>query len=47
MAVWQAAACLFGVGKFLGKPYIPIALCASGMFVLGLIDDLHTMWIRK
>ncbi len=42
MAVWLAAASLLGWGSF-GKPYIPIALCASGMFVLGLIDDLHTM----
>ena len=42
MAVWLAAACLLGWTSF-GKPYIPIALCASGMFVLGLIDDLHTM----
>jgi UDP-GlcNAc:undecaprenyl-phosphate GlcNAc-1-phosphate transferase len=42
MAVWIAAASLLGWSSF-GKPYIPIALCASGMFVLGLIDDLHTM----
>jgi UDP-GlcNAc:undecaprenyl-phosphate GlcNAc-1-phosphate transferase len=42
MAVWIAAASLLGWSSFL-KPYIPIALCASGMFVLGLIDDLHTM----
>ncbi|MGE5840823.1 MAG: hypothetical protein ACM335_01005 [Deltaproteobacteria bacterium] len=42
MAVWLAGASLLGWGSF-GKPYIPVALCASGMFVLGLIDDLHTM----
>jgi UDP-GlcNAc:undecaprenyl-phosphate/decaprenyl-phosphate GlcNAc-1-phosphate transferase len=42
MAVWLAAASLLGWGSF-GKPYIPIAVCASGMFVLGLIDDLYTM----
>jgi UDP-GlcNAc:undecaprenyl-phosphate GlcNAc-1-phosphate transferase len=42
MAVWLAAASVLGWENF-GKPYIPIALCASGMFVLGLIDDLHTM----
>jgi UDP-GlcNAc:undecaprenyl-phosphate GlcNAc-1-phosphate transferase len=42
MAVWLGAASLLGWESF-GKPYIPIALCASGMFVLGLIDDLHTM----
>jgi UDP-GlcNAc:undecaprenyl-phosphate/decaprenyl-phosphate GlcNAc-1-phosphate transferase len=42
MAVWLAAASLLGWGSF-GKPYIPIALCSFGMFVLGLIDDLHTM----
>ncbi len=42
MAVWLAAASALGWDAF-GKPYLPIALCASGMFVLGLIDDLHTM----
>jgi UDP-GlcNAc:undecaprenyl-phosphate GlcNAc-1-phosphate transferase len=42
MAVWLAAASLLGWESF-GRPYIPIALCASGMFVLGLIDDLHSM----
>jgi len=42
MAVWLAAAFALGWEDF-GKPYLPIALCASGMFVLGLIDDLHTM----
>jgi UDP-GlcNAc:undecaprenyl-phosphate GlcNAc-1-phosphate transferase len=42
MAVWLGAASLLGWGSF-GKPYLPIALCASGMFGLGLIDDLHTM----
>jgi len=42
MAVWLAAASVLGWRSF-GKPYIPIALCASGMFMLGLIDDLRTM----
>jgi UDP-GlcNAc:undecaprenyl-phosphate/decaprenyl-phosphate GlcNAc-1-phosphate transferase len=42
LGVWLVAAFLLGWGTF-GKPYIPIALCASGMFVLGLIDDLYTM----
>jgi UDP-GlcNAc:undecaprenyl-phosphate/decaprenyl-phosphate GlcNAc-1-phosphate transferase len=42
MAIWLAAAYLLGWKSF-GKPYIPIALCASGMFVLGLIDDLRSM----
>jgi UDP-GlcNAc:undecaprenyl-phosphate GlcNAc-1-phosphate transferase len=42
MAVWLAAASLLGWESF-GRPYIPIALCASGMFVLGLIDDLRSM----
>jgi len=42
MAVWLAAAALLGWESF-GRPYIPIALCASGMFVLGLIDDLRSM----
>jgi UDP-GlcNAc:undecaprenyl-phosphate GlcNAc-1-phosphate transferase len=42
MAVWLVAASVLGWSSF-GKPYMPIALCASGMFVLGLIDDLRTM----
>ena len=42
MAVWLVAASLLG-WPTLGKPYIPVVLCASGMFVLGLIDDLYTM----
>jgi UDP-GlcNAc:undecaprenyl-phosphate GlcNAc-1-phosphate transferase len=42
MGVWAAAASLLGWATF-GKPYVPIALCASGMFVLGLFDDLRTM----
>jgi UDP-GlcNAc:undecaprenyl-phosphate GlcNAc-1-phosphate transferase len=42
MAVWLAAASLLGWERF-GRPYIPIALCASGMFMLGLIDDLLSM----
>jgi UDP-GlcNAc:undecaprenyl-phosphate/decaprenyl-phosphate GlcNAc-1-phosphate transferase len=42
MAVWLVAASLLGWESF-GKPYMPVALCASGMFVLGLIDDLYTM----
>jgi UDP-GlcNAc:undecaprenyl-phosphate GlcNAc-1-phosphate transferase len=42
MAVWLAAAALLGWESF-GKPFIPIALCASGMFVLGLVDDLRSM----
>ena len=42
MAVWLAATFLLGWGS-LGKPYLPIVLCASGMFMLGLIDDLRSM----
>ncbi len=42
MAVWLTTAALLGWENF-GKPYLPVALCASGMFVLGLIDDLLTM----
>jgi UDP-GlcNAc:undecaprenyl-phosphate GlcNAc-1-phosphate transferase len=42
MAVWLAAASVLGWENF-GRPYISIALCASGMFALGLIDDLHAM----
>jgi len=26
-----------------GRPYLPLILCASGMFVLGLVDDLFNM----
>jgi UDP-GlcNAc:undecaprenyl-phosphate GlcNAc-1-phosphate transferase len=26
-----------------GRPYLPLIMCASGMFVLGLVDDLVTM----
>ncbi len=42
MALWLVAAFVLGWNHF-GKPFIPIALCASGMFLLGLIDDLRTM----
>jgi UDP-GlcNAc:undecaprenyl-phosphate GlcNAc-1-phosphate transferase len=42
MAVWLAAASLLGWGRF-GKPYVPVAVCASGTFLLGLIDDLRSM----
>ena len=42
MAIWLVTASLLGWGSF-RKPFIPIALCASGMFVLGLVDDLRTM----
>ena len=34
MAVWLGAASLLGWASF-GRPYLPIALCAFGMFVLG------------
>jgi UDP-GlcNAc:undecaprenyl-phosphate GlcNAc-1-phosphate transferase len=42
MAVWLVTASLLGWESF-RNPFLPIALCASGMFVLGLVDDLHTM----
>jgi len=42
LGVWLAAGALLGWGKF-GKPCVPMAVCGSGMFVLGLIDDLYTM----
>jgi len=42
MAVWLVTASLLGWGSF-RTPFLPIALCASGMFVLGLVDDLRTM----
>ncbi|MFC1866643.1 glycosyl transferase [Thermodesulfobacteriota bacterium] len=29
--------------KTLGIPYLPIVLCAAGMFVLGLLDDIFNM----
>ena len=42
MAIWLVTASLLGWGSF-RTPFLPIALCASGMFVLGLVDDLYTM----
>jgi UDP-GlcNAc:undecaprenyl-phosphate/decaprenyl-phosphate GlcNAc-1-phosphate transferase len=42
MAVWLVTASLLGWGSF-RTPFLPIALCASGMFALGLVDDLRTM----
>jgi UDP-GlcNAc:undecaprenyl-phosphate GlcNAc-1-phosphate transferase len=42
MAIWLVTASLLGWGSF-RTPFLPIALCASGMFVLGLVDDLRTM----
>ena len=42
MAIWLVTASLLGWGSF-RTPFLPITLCASGMFVLGLVDDLRTM----
>ena len=42
MAIWLVTASLLGWGSF-RTPFLPITLCASGMFVLGLVDDLYTM----
>jgi UDP-GlcNAc:undecaprenyl-phosphate/decaprenyl-phosphate GlcNAc-1-phosphate transferase len=42
MAIWLVTASLLGWGSF-RTPFLPIALCASGMFALGLVDDLRTM----
>jgi UDP-GlcNAc:undecaprenyl-phosphate/decaprenyl-phosphate GlcNAc-1-phosphate transferase len=42
MLTWVTAALLLGWDDF-GRPYLAVILCASGMFVLGLVDDLRNM----
>jgi UDP-GlcNAc:undecaprenyl-phosphate/decaprenyl-phosphate GlcNAc-1-phosphate transferase len=42
MPAWIVACLLLGWEDF-GRPYLPVILCASGMFVLGLVDDLVNM----
>jgi UDP-GlcNAc:undecaprenyl-phosphate GlcNAc-1-phosphate transferase len=39
---WLLISLLLGWNEF-GRPYLPLILCASGMFVLGLVDDLVKM----
>ena len=39
---WILISLLLGWNAF-GQPYLPLILCASGMFVLGLVDDLVNM----
>jgi UDP-GlcNAc:undecaprenyl-phosphate GlcNAc-1-phosphate transferase len=42
MVVWVIAINIMG-WKTYGLPYLPIALCATAMFSLGLIDDIFNM----
>lgn len=39
---WLLASLLLGWDHF-GRPYLPVVLCASGMFCLGFVDDLINM----
>ena len=39
---WLLMSFVLGWNGF-GRPYLPLILCASGMFVLGLVDDLVNM----
>jgi len=42
MAVWSAAVWLVGWSNF-GQSYLPLIICASGIFLLGLADDIFNM----
>lgn len=42
IAVWVGAGIVAGWQELLGS-YLPVALCASGMFLLGLFDDIFNM----
>jgi len=42
MAVWIAGA-LHAGWSFYGRPYVPMALCFTAMFLLGLADDIFDM----
>jgi UDP-GlcNAc:undecaprenyl-phosphate GlcNAc-1-phosphate transferase len=42
MGTWAVAVTLLGWKEY-GQPYLPLVLCASGIFLLGLIDDLVNM----
>jgi len=41
-STWLIAVNLLGWEE-VGKPYLPIMICASAMFLLGLIDDLYNI----
>ncbi len=42
MIVWVLAVSLMGWQSF-GIPFLPIAVCATGVFLLGLADDIFSM----
>jgi UDP-GlcNAc:undecaprenyl-phosphate/decaprenyl-phosphate GlcNAc-1-phosphate transferase len=42
ITAWLMGSLLLGWDAF-GRPYLPVILCASGMFFLGLVDDLVNM----
>jgi UDP-GlcNAc:undecaprenyl-phosphate GlcNAc-1-phosphate transferase len=42
MGTWAVAVTLLGWKEY-GQPYLPMVLCASGIFFLGLVDDLVNM----
>jgi UDP-GlcNAc:undecaprenyl-phosphate GlcNAc-1-phosphate transferase len=42
VAAWLMGSLFLGWDDF-GRPYLPVILCASGMFLLGLVDDLVNM----
>ncbi len=42
MMPWVLAVMILGWTS-LGKPMLPLVLCASGMFILGLVDDMVNM----
>jgi UDP-GlcNAc:undecaprenyl-phosphate/decaprenyl-phosphate GlcNAc-1-phosphate transferase len=41
-SVW-AGASLFAGWELFGKPFLPVLACASGIFVLGLVDDMVSL----
>lgn len=42
LAAWIILCSVFGWESY-GKPHVPVMLCAAGMFVLGLVDDIRNM----
>ncbi len=40
--VWTAVVLILGWDPY-GKPFLPILLCASGIFLLGLVDDIVSL----
>ncbi|MBW1802447.1 MAG: undecaprenyl/decaprenyl-phosphate alpha-N-acetylglucosaminyl 1-phosphate transferase, partial [Deltaproteobacteria bacterium] len=42
IGVWCLSVVFMGWNN-LGSPYLPVILCATGIFVLGLADDIFTM----